>query len=120
MSDDQNKVMVTVQMPEQLRDDAKDETERGELSVAVRNLYRCIAYGEDADFEDGPELPIPDAETARSVSSTKLTREQAAEIKRRSLEGEANTEIAEDYEIGPDTVSKIKRGERWGDVDADE
>lgn len=42
MSED---VRFNVQMPKQLREDAKENTQRGELSEEVRELFRRKAYG---------------------------------------------------------------------------
>lgn len=41
-------------VPESLREDAQDSAEHGELSEAVRETYRIVAYGED--FEDAARL----------------------------------------------------------------
>jgi len=43
MSDDE--VRYNVKMPERLREDAKRNTERGELAKEVRKVFRRIAYG---------------------------------------------------------------------------
>lgn len=44
MSDDE-RVRYTVQMPKRLREDAKDNSAHGELSEAVREIFRERAYG---------------------------------------------------------------------------
>jgi len=46
MNDDN--VRFTVQMPERLREDAKRNSERGELSEQIRDLFRRQAYGAQA------------------------------------------------------------------------
>lgn len=52
MDDDETElVLISAQMSQQLRDDAKQNAERGDLSAAVRDVYRLIAYGHDAEFE---------------------------------------------------------------------
>lgn len=38
-------VRFNVQMPRRLRDDAKRDTDHGELSAEIRDLFRRIAYG---------------------------------------------------------------------------
>ncbi len=43
----------------------------------------------------------------------KLTSEQSLEIIRRSLAGERNKTLAEDYGVSPATISKLVRGLRW-------
>lgn len=48
MSDKDEEVRFNVKMRRQLRDDAKRNTERGELSEEVRDLFRRKAYGIDA------------------------------------------------------------------------
>lgn len=47
MTDD-DEVRFNAIMPKQLREDAKRNTERGELSEAVREVFRRKAYGVDA------------------------------------------------------------------------
>jgi len=47
----ENTVRYNVKMPEQLREDAKDGSKRGELSQEVRDLFRRKAYGADASQE---------------------------------------------------------------------
>lgn len=59
MSDDE--VRFNVAMPERLRDDAKRNTERGELSQDVRDLFRRKAYG-SAGTSDNTELEQTQAE----------------------------------------------------------
>lgn len=60
MNDGDEEVQYTVKMPRRLREDAHRETERGELSTDVRDLFRRKAYG-----------------TAGSKESTELERKQA-------------------------------------------
>lgn len=43
-----DKVRYNVQMPEDLREDAKRNAKRGELAEEVRSVFRRIAYGEGA------------------------------------------------------------------------
>ena len=45
MSDKDEAVRFTVQMPPTLREDAKESTERGELAEEIRDLFREKAYG---------------------------------------------------------------------------
>ena len=59
--DKDDDVRITVQMRRQLREDAKRNTERGELSEEVRDLYRRIAYGTDGTSENS-ELQKAQAE----------------------------------------------------------
>ena len=59
MSDDE--VRFNVAMPARLRDDAKRNTERGELSQDVRDLFRRKAYG-SAGTSDNTELEQKQAE----------------------------------------------------------
>jgi septal ring factor EnvC (AmiA/AmiB activator) len=53
---DDDTARYNVQMPKQLRSDAKRNTERGELSEAVRDLFRRKAYGAPAADESPTEL----------------------------------------------------------------
>jgi group I intron endonuclease len=60
------------------------------------------------------------SEAARGAknSQAKLTRQEAAEIKYLALEGvQTQLNIAEEYGISRATVSSIKRGVAWTDVD---
>lgn len=51
MGDDESKmVQVSHLVPEDLREDAKENSGHGDLSDAVRQAYRIIAYGDD--YED--------------------------------------------------------------------
>jgi len=61
MSDEE--VRFNVVMPERLRDDAKRNTERGELSQDVRDLFRRKAYGSGGTSENS-ELEQAQAELA--------------------------------------------------------
>lgn len=45
VTDDEEEVRFNVKMPARLRDDAKRNTDRGELSEDVRDLFRRKAYG---------------------------------------------------------------------------
>jgi chromosome segregation ATPase len=58
---DDEDVRFNVQMPERLRDDAKRNTERGELSEDVRELFRRKAYGLPGT-DDNTELERTKAE----------------------------------------------------------
>jgi len=53
----------------------------------------------------------------RNRKNAKVTPEQVSEIKRRITSGETNVSIAQDYPIGPESVSGIKNGRRWADID---
>lgn len=51
-------------------------------------------------------------------SSSKLTQDEVAEIKRRLNETAlTNTAIAEDYDVQQQTISRIKHGILWSHVD---
>lgn len=76
MSD--GKVRFNVEMPEDLREDAKRNTERGELSEEVRDLFRRKAYG-IGDTEKSTELEQAEAElqTIRNdIDNLRLERSQ--------------------------------------------
>jgi chromosome segregation ATPase len=45
--DEEEMVQVSHLVPESLREDAQDNAEYGELSDAVRQAYRIVAYGDD-------------------------------------------------------------------------
>lgn len=51
MSDDTDYVRFNVRMPKKLRDDAKRNTERGELAESTRDVFKRKAYGVDATGE---------------------------------------------------------------------
>jgi len=55
MSDDET-VRYNVQMPRELRQDAKRNADRGELAEEVRDLFRRKAYGDVAAGESPTEL----------------------------------------------------------------
>lgn len=61
MSDKDDEVRFNVKMRRQLRNDAKRNTERGELSEEVRDLFRRKAYGLDSESENS-ELDRLEAE----------------------------------------------------------
>jgi len=44
---DEEVVRTTIRMPRNVRDEAKAQTEHGELSEMVRELYREVAFGEE-------------------------------------------------------------------------
>lgn len=88
MSDDQ--VQVSHLVPEQLRDDAKANAEHGELSEAVRQVYRIVAYGEDRE----------------SVGRLKLELEQAR-LKQKKLD-EQREQIAEEIETATERIDSLE------------
>jgi len=74
MSDD-DKVRFNVRMPEQLRDDAKRNSERGELADEVRDVFRRKAYGTGAT--DNP------SEIEEKRAELRETRERLDEKRRK-------------------------------------
>jgi len=75
MTDD-DKVRFTVQMPEDLREDAKRNSERGELSDDIRDLFRRKAYG-IGDTDTPTELEQAEAElqeVRNSIDDLRLER----------------------------------------------
>ena len=57
------------------------------------------------------------AHRGRRRPSNKLTREQAAIIKRRLYEGEFQNRIAADYDVNPGRISEINTGKAFADVE---
>ena len=89
MSDDD--VRFNVQMPESLREDAKANAERGDLSEEVRDLFRRKAYG-TGGVEQVSELEETKAElreVRNRIDSKRMDRSQL-DAKIQSLEARAN------------------------------
>lgn len=62
--------------------------------------------------------PVAQAENVRRGCATRLTVEQADEIRRLAEAGWARADIAGAYGVHPSTVSKIRLGQRWGEPGA--
>lgn len=76
---DESAVRFTVQMPEDLREDAKRNSERGELSEEVRDLFRRKAYG-IGDTDKPTELEQTEAELEEVRNSIDDLRLQRSKI----------------------------------------
>jgi len=87
MSDPEETVRFNVQMPEQLRDDAKRNTDRGELSNDVRNLFRRKAYGLDSTGEP--------SELERVQAELKEARREVDDLRHRRAQIETKIEAKE-------------------------
>jgi len=83
-NDDVEMVRFNVQMPKKLRDDAKRNSDRGDLSEDVRSVFRQRAYGVD-DTGEPSEIERTKAElreVRRNIDDLRLQRSQIeAEIK---------------------------------------
>lgn len=53
----------------------------------------------------------------RAYTNTKLTEDQVREIKREIRQGATNPEIAARYGVNRGTVSNIRTGRSWGNVE---
>jgi hypothetical protein len=56
----------------------------------------------------------------KGKGQTKLTPEQAREIKQKLRDGSTGKELADEYKLSISGVSLIKRGLRWKDVQIEE
>jgi chromosome segregation ATPase len=84
--DKDDEVRISVKMRRQLREDAKRNTERGELSEEVRDLYRRIAYG-TAGSEQQTEI-----ERARAELQEVRDRIDELRQRRRKIDAEIETQ----------------------------
>jgi len=73
MTDKDEEVRYNVKMRQQLREDAKRNTKRGELAEDVRDLFRRRAYGEQAAGET--------TELQRTKSELREVRERLEELR---------------------------------------
>jgi chromosome segregation ATPase len=104
MTDDptDKQVRYNVKMPEKLREDAKRNTDRGELSQEVRDLFRQKAYGADAS-EEFSELEEKKAEL-REV------RKHIDDLRRKRAEIETEIESQETRATRlEETIDKLKQ-----------
>jgi len=65
------------------------------------------------------KLPEDGSKYANNGSTNgrcKITEQDAKEIRKRALDGESRTKIAEDYPIHPSSVGDVLRGDSWGCV----
>jgi len=78
MIETEKKVKYNVQMPEDLRDDAKRRAERGELAEEVRSLFRRKAYGADGTGEttELQEKKAELTEVRQQIDNLRLKRSQ--------------------------------------------
>lgn len=59
MSDDSNEVVrVNHRVPEHIRDAAQSQTQHGELSEMVRELYQSVAFGTGWDVNDSVKVEL--------------------------------------------------------------
>lgn len=59
----------------------------------------------------------PPANKHRAITNAALTPEQVREIKREIRQGATNPEIAARYGVNRDTISNIRVGRTWGNVE---
>lgn len=102
MSDD-NEVRFNVVMPERLRDDAKRNTERGELSEDVRDLFRRKAYGA-AGTSENTEL-----EQAQAELNDIRDRIDELRRERRRIDAEIETQESRATRL-EERISKLEEG----------
>lgn len=81
MTDKDDEVRYNVKMRKQLREDAKRNTERGELAQEVRNVFREKAYGHGAR-ESVSELERKQAELSEVRDRIDDLRDERAKIER--------------------------------------
>ena len=71
------------------------------------------------NFQDmlrhGTHVPPPH-KRGSAVGNSKLTEEQAAQIKRGLAQGRAGSELATEFNVSPSTICLIRRGIRWAHV----
>jgi len=85
--DKDDEVRISVKMRRQLREDAKRNTERGELSEEVRDLYRQIAYGAAAKQEH--------SELERAKTELEAVRDRLDDLRRERRKIDAEVESQE-------------------------
>lgn len=127
MTDDKETVRFNVQMPEDLREDAKRNAERGELSEEVRNLFRRKAYG-IGDTAKPSELEQAEAEleeVRNSIDNLRLKRSkidakiQSKENRETRLEERIDRLKAEQEEVNQSLdvlENMLQNGERMWPV----
>jgi len=127
MTDKDEKVRFTVQMPEDLREDAKRNSERGELSDNIRDLFRRKAYG-IGDSESPSELEQAEAElqeVRNSIDDLRLKRSkidakiQSKENRETRLEERIDRLKAEQEEVNQSLdvlENMLQNGERMWPV----
>jgi hypothetical protein len=86
------------------------EKERGPIPAGLELDHLCEV---PACVNPDHLEPVTSAENTRRSRAAKLTIEQVAEIK--SLDGTLD-QIAERFPVDRSTIAKIRRGERWIDV----
>lgn len=107
---DDEMVRTTVTMPRHLRDAAKRNTEHGELSEAVRERYREIAYGEEIAKNERKKQELAEVRQEKDRLREQLTEIQAklenVERKERRLEEqvEESRAIEQEYETILETL----------------
>jgi hypothetical protein len=80
------------------------------LNNLPRNLMRCTKlYNVQHAWRTGLNVALQGQRNGRA----KLTDVQAAEVRRRSRAGESAVAIARDFSISWQTVSAIRRGDKW-------
>lgn len=85
------------------------------------NPAHLYAGNQLENFQDmlrhGTHVPPPH-KRGSAVGNSKLTEEQAAEIKRGLAQGRPGSELAAQFNVSASTVSLIRRGIRWAHVNS--
>lgn len=68
--------------------------------------YNILSKGDVSDLEA----------KGSSIGTSRLKEDDVIEIKKLILNGKSNTEIASNYQVGRDTISKIRTNEQWTHV----
>jgi len=110
MTDKDEEVRFNVKMRRQLRDDAKRNTERGELSEDVRDLFRRKAYGVEGMSEN--------TELQRAKAELRDVRSRVDDLRkeRRRIDAEIETQETRAARL-EERISKMEeRGEKFSTV----
>lgn len=110
MTDKDEEVRFNVKMRRQLRDDAKRNSERGELSEDVRDLFRRKAYGVDGTTDN--------SELERAKAELRDVRERTDDLRkeRRRIDAEIETQETRAARL-EERISKMEeQGEKFETV----
>lgn len=110
MSDRDEEVRFNVKMPQRLRDDAKRNTERGELSEAVRDLFRRRAYGEGATSGS--------SELERAKAELRDVRNRIDDLRRerRQIDAEIESQETRETRLEERVSSLEEKSDKFGTV----
>lgn len=113
--DGEDWVRTTVTMPESLREAAKRNSEHGEISERVREIFREIAYGEDIAEHERKKKELKEVRQRKDEIRNEISSLQAEleEVERKEMRLEAEVEQSQAEEQQFETIVETLEAELY-------